>query len=39
MLQKEDNTQKKYAFMKDTLSMLYKKYGYEQITIHYVYAL
>lgn len=33
MLQKEDNTQKKYAFMKDTLSMLYKKYGYEQITI------
>jgi len=33
MLHREDNTQKKYAFMKDTLSILYKKYGYEQITI------
>ncbi|EDS71773.1 tRNA ligase class II core domain (G, H, P, S and T) [Anaerofustis stercorihominis DSM 17244] len=33
MLHREDNTQKKYAFLKDTLSMFYKKYGYEQITI------
>lgn len=33
MLQREDNTQKKYAYMKDTLSNLYKKYGYKQITI------
>ena len=33
MLHREDNTQKKYAFLKDMLSMFYKKYGYEQITI------
>ena len=33
MIEREDNTQKKYAYLKDTLSSLYKKHGYEQITI------
>lgn len=33
MIQREDNTQKKYAYMKDSLSALYKRHGYEQITI------
>lgn len=33
MIEREDYTQKKYAYMKDVLSGLYKKHGYEQITI------